>query len=465
MELTPTDWLPELADSPGPKYLAIARAMAEDIASGRLSAGTRLPTHRDLAYRLGVTVGTVSRAYAEATRRGLIDGEVGRGTYVRRRIGRDLGEIPPRLERGIDFGLNYPPMGAAERDAFAATLADVAASSDLDQLLTYAPHGGALRHRAAAAGWLGELGVETDTSRVVVTTGAQNGMLVALSALAEPGDVVLVEKLSYPGIVPLAELLGLKLKPIEIDREGVLPEAVEEACRTTAARALYCMPTLHNPTNAVMGHHRRLRLAELARRHGLVLVEDDIYRFLVPDAPPPLANYAPDHTFFVTSAAKQLAPGLRIGAVSAPTAMIPKLERAMRASTWMAAPAMAEVFSRWVEDGTTRRLARAKADEMRRRQAIAAEALAGFEFRSHPASMHLWLALPEPWDDRGAVEALAARGLAVSSGQVFALAPGAGRNRLRVCLGNPPSAEAVREGLELLALTLAEAPRRHASIV
>ncbi|MBO6559278.1 MAG: PLP-dependent aminotransferase family protein [Nisaea sp.] len=460
------EWLPDLSGSAGPKYLAIARAMAEDIATGRLAPGTQLPTHRELAYQLGVTVGTVSRAYAEATRRGLIDGEVGRGTFVRRRIGRDMGEIPIGANRGgIDFGLNYPPLGASEREAFAAAMHEIADGRDLMNLLAYAPHGGAPRHRRAAADWMVSLGVKTDADRAIVTTGGQNGMLAAFSALVQAGDTILVEKLTYPGIVPLAEMLGLKVQPVELDGEGLSPDALEEACRSFAPRALYFMPTLQNPTNTIMSAKRREQVAEIAARYNLILVEDDIYRFLVEDAPEPLSNLLPDQSIFITSAAKQLAPGLRIGGVSAPRAMVPRLERAMRASTWMAAPAMAEIFALWVDRGIALRLAREKAEEMRKRQQAAAEILQGFEFAQHPTSMHLWLMVPAPWTDRDAVAVLGEQGVSVSSGQVFATAPGAGRNRLRLSLGNPKDLKTVRHGLTLVADTLAGAPHQAASIV
>ena len=466
MHSRPLDWVPDLSDRPGPKYLSITRAMVDDIATGTLQPGMQLPTHRELAYQLGVTVGTVSRAYAEATRRGLIDGEVGRGTFIRRRIGQDMGAIPVGASRGgIDLGLNFPPMGNMERDAFSNALKEIAESRDLMNLMSYAPHGGAPRHREAAADWMRSLGVETDAGRCIVTTGAQNGMFAAFSALMRAGDTILVEKLTYPGIFPLAEMLGLKIQPVGMDADGVRPDALEEACRSFAPRALYCMPTLHNPTNAVMGAQRREDIAAIAERYNLILVEDDLYRFLMADAPPPLANYLPDQAIFITSAAKQLAPGLRIGGISAPRMMVPKLESAMRVSTWMAAPAMADIFALWVERGIASILARRKTAEMKSRQATAADILQGFDYAGHPTSMHLWLTVPEPWTDREAVTVLGERGVIASAGQVFAAAPGAGRNRLRLSLGNPADLATVRHGLGIIAETLSGVPQQAASIV
>src|SRR3954451_2940291 len=140
-----TTWLPDLSHLRGPRYRAIADALAADIANGRLSSGARLPTHRDLAYRLGVTVGTVSRAYAEAERRGLIGGEVGRGTFVRpdarRRKAQAVIDIeaPLGVPQIIDLSVNIPtPMTS---DAILAeTLTEIVGRAGIARLMDYHPH-------------------------------------------------------------------------------------------------------------------------------------------------------------------------------------------------------------------------------------------------------------------------------------------------------------------------------------
>jgi DNA-binding transcriptional MocR family regulator len=462
-----TNWLPNLSERRGPTYLAIATALAEDVDRGLLRPGTRMPTHRDLAYRLGVTVGTVSRAYAEATNRGLVDGEVGRGTFVRQRIRRDMGDVPisAPLPNGVDFGLNYPPMPPEIEQAFAETLRDVADSPDLGRLLRYAPHGGSIRHREAAAMWLSQLGHDAQPERTVVTNGAQHSMLVAFSALTEPGDVVLVDKLTFPGMVSLALLLRLRLHGVEVDEDGVVPDSFARACATYGPKAYYCMPTLHNPTTAILSPDRRRAIADLAERYNVLIVEDDIYRFLVPDAAPPLASLVPDRTLFLSSAAKQLAPGLRIGALSAPPRLLQRVEVAVRTTTWMAAPPMAEVFARWIEDGTAERLAKAKRCELAVRQRLAGDALRGLQVKTHPTSMHLWLTVPDVWRDADIAGEAARRGISVSPGALFAVSQGAGRGHLRLSIGNPPAQEDVVRGATQLAEMLQEPPEELRSIV
>ncbi|MBX6321736.1 MAG: PLP-dependent aminotransferase family protein, partial [Rhodospirillaceae bacterium] len=292
-----TMWVPQLSGRSGPRYVAIAEALAEDVRGGRLRPGDRLPTHRELAYRLGVTVGTVTRAYAEAERRGLVRGEVGRGTYV---LGPPAA-MPWQAARGrteaappasIDLSTNIAWPGDAEAD-LARTLARLA-EGDLAGLLGYQPAGALPAHRAAAAAWIAlERGMPVAPEQVLVTGGGQQAMAVALTALARPGDLVLTEQLTYPGMRVLANRLHLRLQGVAMDEDGLIPEAFAAACRAGAPRVLYCMPSVQNPTGALMPEARRRAIAEIALDHDVAIVEDDVYGFLAPDGPAPLSVHAP----------------------------------------------------------------------------------------------------------------------------------------------------------------------------
>ena len=314
-------WTPNLAADASPRYRAIADQLGRDIASGNLAAGARLPTHRALATQIGVTVGTVSRAYAEAARLGLISGEVGRGTFVREQ---PLSETPfdiPDDEREalIDLSRNVPDPSAAAaplREALAA----LTRSAELVDLLDYLPSAGSARHRAAGASWVGRSGLATNADEIVVTGGAQHAMWLALATLAKPGDTVLAAELTYPGLIGLTRLLRLRLEGLALDEEGIRPDALEAACRAHAPRVLYCIPTNQNPTAAVMSEGRRREIAAIAQRYDLALIEDDICGFLQADAPLSLSSFAPEQSFYVTSLSKCIAPGLRVGFLRAPSA-------------------------------------------------------------------------------------------------------------------------------------------------
>lgn len=456
-----TTWTPELSSRGGPRYRAIADALAEDIATRKLPPGTRLPTHRELAYHLHVTVGTVTRAYAEAERRGLIGGEVGRGTFVKGAA------VPPSpmsgLKEGmvpgaggpIDFAVGQPHVagfGAVMADA----LARLAAEADLEKLLPYQPHGGVPAHRAAGAGWLARGGVDTTPERVVVTSGGQNGMTLALLAVAGNGDTILTEELTYPGIKVLAGTFGIKLQPVAIDGDGIIPEAFEAACRLYRPRALYTMPNLHNPTLAILPEDRRRRIASIAAEHGVTLIEDDVFGCLLEERPPPLATLAPDITLHVTSLSKSLAPGLRLGYLSAPLPFVPRVEQIVRALSWMTSPLAGEIARRWIEDGTADRLTLERRREAAFRRTMARTILGEEAVEVPPAAAaHVWLRLPEPWRREEFAAAAARQGVKVTLADAFVVGRASAPHAVRASLTGPAAREDVEHALRVLADLLA----------
>lgn len=464
-----TIWLPELAHRPGPKYRAIADALAEDVRSGRMRPGTRLPTHRDLAWRLGLTVGTVTRAYAEAERRGLIAGEVGRGTYVRGAAPADVGisyspadaSSQPTL---IDLSLNFPVIPGHEAE-LAAALGRLAGRGDLAALLPYHPHAGRPPDRAAGARWIGRSGLAVEPDDVAVTAGGQHGIVACLAAVAASGDTVLVESLTYPGVKAAAALLGLKLVGVAIDEEGVVPEALAAALRTTNAKALYCMPTLHNPTAIVMPERRRRAVAELASSHGIPVVEDDCYGFLTPDAPPPIAALGICEGLFLTSLSKSIAAGQRIGYVAARPARLERVTQAIRATSWMASPIAAAIASDWIGDGTAERMVRERRTEAAARQRMVEAALPGGRAPGGAVSYHAWLTLPDRWRADEFVAEARRRGVAVTPPTAFAVTRQAAPDAVRICYGAAAGRDELARGLEILAGLIAEHPAMAASIV
>jgi DNA-binding transcriptional MocR family regulator len=464
--VTMTIWEPELAARPGPRYLAIADALADDVGAGRLRPGTRLPTHRDLADTLGVTIGTVSRGYAEAAHRGLVSGEVGRGTFVRSAGTEHVSAREPLLG-GVDLSVNHPPIGEEERrgEPLAKALAQLARRRDLAGLLAYPPDGGSAEHRAAGAAWITRAGLRASPEQVLVSSGSQHGMTAVFTALLRPGDLVLTEALTYPGMKALASLLHLRLQGLPMDEHGLRPDAFQAACRGGAPKALYCVPTLHNPTTAVMPETRRKEIAAIARAHGIAIVEDDVHARLHPDPPAPLASFAPELSCYLTGTAKNLAPGLRIGFLLAPPQLVPRIAAGIRATTWMAAPLMAEIAARWIADGTAEQIVRRKRVEAAARQRLARAVLGRFSYQAQETAYHLWLLLPEPWRSETFAEAARRRGVLVTPAQAFVVGRMATPHAVRVCLGAPAEREGVEKGLRVLAEILETTPDASLTVV
>ena len=441
--------------SSGPKYLAIAEVIAQEIRTGGIKSGERLPTHRDLAYRLGVTVGTVSRAYSEINRRGLTSGEVGRGTYVSQ--GRtetavfDVRRIPdPHDVSGvIDLSMNRPTTGRAG-EYMARTLAEISASNGISVLSEYQPACGMPSHREAGAKLLKTIGLDTSTEDIIMTNGAQHAMAALFMTLTNAGDLMLTENLTYPTVKALARSMNLRLQGLEMDEQGLLPEAFETACKTGNPKALYTMPTLHNPTNAIQGEQRRRDIAAIGEHYGVAIIEDDVYGFLPGERPPPLVNFAPEQGYFLTSTAKSIAPGLRIGYAVGPARTASRISHAVQITGWMTPPLMGELTSRWINDGTAAELIRWHRESALFRNALAREIFTGLNFATHPESYHLWLTLPDGLQIEEFNRACALKGIAVSLPDSFALAGSPVPNAVRVCLGGTNAISTLERGLRIL---------------
>lgn len=460
-----TIWKPDLTENGAPRYLAIADAISRDVKSGRLSAGTRLPTHRDLADALGVTVGTITRAYGEAARRGLVSGEVGRGTFVRSAREEITFVIPAGGDAAeMDLSLNFPVSDVHTR-AVSEALAAASSWSDLASLFDYHPHIGAARHRAAGAAWIRRTGLPAREEDVLVCGGAQHAMAVVFAAITRPGDLVLTEDLTYPGMKAVASLLHLRLQGVAMDTSGVRPDAFEAACRSGTPRALYCMPTIHNPTTAIMPEPRRKEIAGIARRHGVTIVEDDIYGFLATKPPNPLAASAPECSYYLTSASKSVLPGLRIGYVLSPPGTAERLATPVWTLGFMAVPLMAEIASRWIADGTAERFVKWRRQEAAARQKIVARIFHGLDYSAHPSAYHLWLRLPEPWRGEELVAQAKRRGVAITPSTAFVVGRGAEPHAVRISLGGPRDHASLERALTILKEILDGSPEPGPAIV
>lgn len=402
------------------RYKALVDAFASDIRAGRLAAGTRLPTHRGLAAREGIAVVTATRVYAELEVMGLVSREQGRGTFVRDPavpVGHGIDQQAVATD-AVDLNFNYPSL-PGQADLLRQALREVATSGDLDSLLRYQPHRGRPGDRASIARHLRRRGITADADQILIVTGAQHGLAVTVMAGLNAGDVVVVDALTYPGFKVLAHAFHLDLQPIPTTTEGPDLEALEKLCAARPVRAIYTMPTLHNPLGWVMPAADRVRLIEIARRNGAIIIEDASYAYLVEDPPPPLAATAPEITVYVSGLSKSIATGLRVGFVLAPPTTVPALERAIRATTWNTPALTTAIICRWLEDGTADQLEAQKRDDARARQALARQELAGLPLISHPSSYFAWLPLPDDARADRLTATLARHHISVTTAQPF----------------------------------------------
>lgn len=352
---------------------------------------------------------------------GLVGGEAGRGTFVRESTLPTRDDIVPRAfaEDVVDLNFNYPSV-PDQADLLRNALRGLASSGDLEALLRYQSHGGRSHERASVALHLESRGLEVPANQVLIVSGAQHGLAIAALALLQPGDVVAVDALTYPGFKVLAQTQRLELMPIPAAGDGLDLDALEQLCVTRRVRAVYTMPTLHNPLGWVAPKESRDRLVAIARKHGLLIIEDAPYAYLVDQPPAPLAALAPESTIYVSGLSKNVATGLRFGFVVAPMAFTEVLERAIRATTWNTPALMTAIATGWLNDGTVARLETEKRADAQRRQAVARKVLDGLDLVGHPSSYFVWLPMPgEARADQVAV-ALMRENVSVSTAEPFA---------------------------------------------
>lgn len=440
-------WLRHVDRESGPIYLAILAALETAIRDGDLQAGEQLPPQRTVASLLGVDFTTVTRAYAAARSRGLVEGAVGRGTFVRGRTSEDEAGL-------IDLSMNLPPppkglaLGKLLKDATRAVLE----TTDAAALMAYHPGAGSRAQRAAAAAWLAPNLGEAALDRLLVCAGAQTALAAILSTLAKPGDRIIAEPLTYPGLRALAWQLGVTVTPCPVDDEGFEPEALARLCADHRPKAIYCVPTQQNPTASTMGLDRRRQIAEIARSANVPVIEDDAYGRLPADPLPAIASFAPKLTYYVVTVSKTLSPGLRTAFVAAPDASTAQATaEALRAFSLMASPLTLAVTTAWVRDGTAEAVLAAVRAEARERQAIARQVLPAAI--GAPDGVHVWLDLPAGRDPRALREAAQMRGLSLVTAEAFAIGP-IERDGMRISLGGVGKQTVLAEALNVVARLL-----------
>lgn len=452
----------------GPKYSRVALGIEQAIREGKLDPGSQLPPQRELAYALGVTLGTVSRGYGEAEKQGLVQGETGRGTFVcKSEDAFSLHALHNMDDRerssAIHFDLNFPP--AEGWPDLGKQLATLANRQGLEEFLAYRPTRGLLSHRRSAAHWISRFGFAPAAEQLSITTGAQHALQTVLVSQMKAGDSLAVEQFTYPGILNLAKLLGIRLVPVAMDGQGMVPEALDTAASQHNLAGVYMMPTMQNPTCVTMPSDRRRQIAAIIRRHNIFLLEDDVYAPLESTAQTPISSSVPENSFYVINVSKSLAPGLRIGFLASPPGTGKSIETAMAASIWMHPPLMAEIAANWLDDGTVQRMTAIKRREAEARTAIIASILPPSSLSTRPGSIHLWLRLPGHWYSDAFAREAAARGVYVIPSDNFTPAQINGQEAVRICIGPPDSRDQVTRGAEILADLLEHRPARETVIM
>nr|WP_245813935.1 PLP-dependent aminotransferase family protein [Boseongicola aestuarii] len=435
-----------------PIHLSLASIIASAIEAGSLSPGQKLPPHRKLADDLGLSVNTVSKAYDILRRQTLIDGQIGRGSYVIDTA--KSGEQPFKLESEprnlLDMSISRPLFNRLHIDAMHSTLKAMQHELDPVLYLSTRPNAGHKTHRKTGVKWLSHCGLQTRAESVLMTNGVSHGLSTAMSAILRPGDIVLSDMITHHLLISTVAYFGYRHIGVEADEYGILPDVLERICSECSPKALYLLPSLANPNVHMMPEGRRRQIAGIARRHGLHIIENDPFGPVAVSRPPPISSFAPELSVYLTTFTKCTVSGLRAGYAVAPDHLLPAMTARLIVFGWMATPLICELASRWVEDGTAMALAEWQRGEIGNRYQIAKQELAGFQWRGHPSGLHIWLQLPPGWDSNSFVAHARELNVAVSPESPFLSPKAAPTNAVRISLGSIRETDRFRQALRLL---------------
>ncbi|WP_447742603.1 aminotransferase-like domain-containing protein [Variovorax boronicumulans] len=424
-----SSWTPRLASNGVNATERVVLALADDIVEGRLAGGDRLPAHRDLAKTLQIGLGTVTKAYAILERRGLTRSVKGRGTFVA--IHQAHGD------RQIDLSSNAPPAALGAR-VLAQTLTGIARKIDADHFNLYAPPGGHLEHRRVLARWLETIGLAVDPSQLMLTSSARQALSLAFDLVCGRQGLLLTERITYPGALALVRRKGCRIQGVEMDAEGMVPQALAQALDGAApagGTAVYLTPTLHNPTTATMSAKRRRAIVAVCRRAGAWIIEDGVYA-AASDGLPQLATLAPDIALHVNGLSKSLGPGLQVGVLALPPELCGPAQDLLQDVPMAPSAFSCAVVDEWLATGVVASVQRDLRHEARRRSRQAVSLLAASELVWHPDAYNVWLPMRRDAAE-GVVAAAAQAGVKLTPPQTLMANPKDKASGLRICLGGP----------------------------
>lgn len=457
-----TIWVPALDTVSGPRYRAIAQAIGSAITKGELSPGERLPPQRRLADALGVTVGTVTRGYAEAEYNGWVVARVGSGTFVKQADAPTTFEVTGATHDHpgvINLSLSLPPPHPLRQQSLSEALNVVSRSpAALTRGVSYLDARGDEAHRCSLAEWLNGLGMSLAIDELLITQGGQHGISLVLNTLLRPGELMVADALTYPGAISAARQAHLKIVGIAFDEEGMRLDMLEAQCARQPPRLIYVAPDQHNPTGISLSETRRQHLVALARRHDIWLLEDGVQYLPAEQRGTPLYELAPERTLFVFSTAKVLAGGLRIGVLRAPLSLLDRLAAGVRAQSWMVPPLMVDIACQWINQPAASALLAWQTEELAARQRLVTNILSGYSLSCRSHGSYVWLTLPEGSRAVALCDRLLSQGVKVSSAEPFCVGSAPAPQAIRICIGAADSQQSLAKALGIIKECLEQPP-------
>lgn len=439
-------------------YRKLAERIETAIQRGDLRPGDKLPTQRRIAQHLDLNLSTVMQAFKTLRSKRLVTSRTGSGSFVAPAWVQGSDQDYPSAPQGpnvLDLTVNRPATQSF-LDSLTPLLKRLPDDERYFSLQDYQLPNGALWARQAIADWLVSTRVlpDVDVSDLIITQGAQHALACVLQAITRPGDVVLADAITYQGVTALCHTLNLTIRGVEMDDQGMIPDSLDAACRKHNPQALILIPTLHNPTAITLSADRRRKLATIAARHNVTLIEDDVYRWLYDKDLTTLYALEPENTYYIGGFSKMVAPGLRIGFVLAPPGQANPVSTALRINTWCVSPLNMLIATKLLENGEFDVLLTKQLADIRQRQAVVKHHLGRFDIVTYPTSTHTWLKLPLPWTTSQFLAALRTQRVSVLGSDMFAVERQNVPHAIRLNIAAPRSHHDLDKALSRIAQAL-----------
>ena len=445
----PMNWRPDLSGETGPKYRALARMLEEDIKSGALKAGTKLPPQRELADFLDVNLSTVSKAYKLCMQKGLLSASVGNGTYVSSDAAAEsillCGKEDSHL---IEMGAIVPFVtGNLKVKQYTERLMK---KPDALNLFSYGAPEGTKRQREAGVIWLQKSGFYTDNAHILLAAGGQNAITAALGAFFENNDKIGTEPMTYPGVKSAAKLFGIQLLSVQSHNQEMTEEGIRYALQNENVKGLYVIPDYQNPTAHTMSLETRKMIARLAAEENLLVIEDGINNLLEENPMPPIASFAPENVVYISSLSKTVSPGLRTAFIHVPDRLHEKLVEALYSMNIAISPLLATVSAALIEDGAADEIMAQRKRGIAERNMIVNEMLNGYVMPSGLTAPLRYIQLPEHFTGKSFEICARQAGVEVCGAERFAVGNKPAEKTVRISVTTPPTTEILAEGVKRL---------------
>lgn len=453
-------WQPEIKRGEGPVYLEIVNALKRDIKNGVLKPGDKLPPQRELADFLGLNLSTVTRAFKICEQRGLIFATVGKGTFISSDVlASDAtttadGTSTPNL---IDLGMIFP---LHDKDQYIIrAMRHVAHSPDIEDCLSYDAPQKKDEDRQLGVAWLKKMNYTVTPQHIFVVSGVQNALAIILTSLFSAGDKIVTDRFTYTGFKNLAYMLGIRLVPVDMDRDGMDVEELRRVCRTDKIKGIYLMAECQNPTAYSMPAERRQAVARVIRENGLILLEDDTYAFLKNTGLKPIAASVPERSVYISGTSKALSAGLRVAFLAVAQEFRTRIDLGIRNINLMTSHFNTQIVAHLVRTGLADEIIRKKRTEAQARNALADEILAGYDLRGGRRDYFRWLILPEGMHGREFEAATRDEGVNVFCAEKFVVGSDFPFDAVRVSLSAAPTKQQLGKGLHILRALLEQKPQ------